>query len=375
MIIDSSNYDTLSNLISSGTYYDFIGLLSDSKIVFKIDDKKLLNHIKFFIVLDSNYIEVYDKDNNLVFTREDYNLLKKKLSGIDRYNTGKFIVSKNLYYVPDIDNSSMIDDSFNKKRLIDKALPDDLDLIDTGSTGRGTNINYSSDFDFVMIVDHDFDKEDMNRRICKKLNLDYDECKNNKSITEDDNIRFREVNIPGIEEPMSIDISYIEKGTNYFYSTDMALKDRLDNIKENNYSKYEDVLDNIIEAKRFCKNIKAYKPSHSTNNPEGGLGGVGVENWILQNGGSFYDACIDFDSHAYKNNRLVPFNRFKDEYQIYDAGRNFYKGRHDEFVSDNMTESGYKKLATHIHKYLDKISQRELRTPKRGMKYFFKNRD
>ena len=57
------------------------------------------------------------------------------------------------------------------------------------------------------------------------------------------------------------------------------------------------VLANIIYAKKILKEAKAYKPFRS-DRTQGGLGGVGIENWILQYGGSFIDAARDFLRHA-----------------------------------------------------------------------------
>ena len=81
---------------------------------------------------------------------------------------------------------------------------------------------------------------------------------------------------------------------------------------------------------------------------EGGLGGVGVENWILQNGGSFIDAATSFYNAA----KGKTFEKFIDEYKIWDAGLNYYTGEYDEFVSGNMTKSGYNKMVEAIGKYL-----------------------
>lgn len=41
----------------------------------------------------------------------------------------------------------------------------------------------------------------------------------------------------------------------------------------------------------------------------------------------FYDAAVDFISHAYKDDKRVPFNEFINSYYIWDFGENFYTDR------------------------------------------------
>ena len=124
---------------------------------------------------------------------------------------------------------------------------------------------------------------------------------------------------------------------------------------------------NIILAKTILKSdeIKAYKPRR-TDEEQGGLGGIGVENWILQNGGSFIEASRTFVSSAFdKNGNLVPFEEFKKKYEIWDFGENHFSARkkgeylYDNFVSKNMNETGYKKMAEGLRNYLIKVDNNE----------------
>ena len=125
----------------------------------------------------------------------------------------------------------------------------------------------------------------------------------------------------------------------------MALTDRLTNIKKQSETKYQQVLANIIYAKQFLKAAGAYKPERS---PEaegiGGLGGVGIENWVLQHGGSFKQAARDFLTTA---DRHPDFYDFRAHYPVWDYGEN-HKGirskPHDNFVADNMNQEGYERM-------------------------------
>ena len=108
---------------------------------------------------------------------------------------------------------------------------------------------------------------------------------------------------------------------------------------------YRQVLANIIYAKQFLKAAGVYK---QWRNPEakgvGGLSGVGVENWILQHGGSFKQAARDFLAVA---DNYPKFEDFCVHYPVWDYGEN-HKGTmnkpHGNFVADSMNRAGYNRM-------------------------------
>ena len=110
-------------------------------------------------------------------------------------------------------------------------------------------------------------------------------------------------------------------------------------------------------AKEVLKD--AYKPRHAGINPQGGLGGVGIENWILQNGGSFEAAAKEFIRVSANKN----FEEFQEEYAVWDFGENHLSFRkndgymHDNFVKDNMTEEGYNKMKEVLKEYLRSLER------------------
>ena len=135
----------------------------------------------------------------------------------------------------------------------------------------------------------------------------------------------------------------------------MALKDRLETIKEQDEQKYNYVVANILQAKKVLKKANAYKPNRG-DNPEGGLGGVGIENWILQHGGSFYDAAKSFVAAADGKS----FEDFLHTYEIWDFGDNHLaekrgKYSHDEFIANNMSREGFIKMTSALKEYLKEI--------------------
>ncbi len=334
----------------------------------KINKEKLIPNIKHNIVLNGFYIPVIDrKTGNLIFTPEEYDELRSKMSGLKRYNAGEFKFSSNLNFDPEIQNIKNTFEETNKDiktkkekitEIVKKVLENNglefkstfdsditvgsAQLIDTGSTGRGTSIGKTSDFDFILRLDGITSKTKIRDELAAAIGGD---------VADMANLRCKNVKLDGINETADIEISFVKKADSNFLSTDAALKERLEQIKKQDSDKYNDVIANIILAKKVLKEAEAYKPAHSPIK-EGGLGGVGVENWILQYGGSFIDAAEDFVKKAENKN----FEEFEAEYEIWDYGKNFYTGDYDEFVSENMTKKGYNKMVNALKNYLAKIN-------------------
>ena len=112
----------------------------------------------------------------------------------------------------------------------------------------------------------------------------------------------------------------------------------------------------IILAKQFLKSIGAYKPARKFPD-QGGLGGIGVENWILQNGGTLYSAAKSFVEIA---NQCSSFEEFKSKYPLPNFGYNHMADKkgfypHDNYV-ENMNENGYKKMKAALNIYLNKYN-------------------
>ncbi len=264
--------------------------------------------------------------------------------------------------------------SLSYKDYLDGDLTENVvEMIDTGSTGRQTNAPGSGDFDYMARLDRSilndptkkqqitdallaaFGKADEVNDTSNQIdNLDHNEDgegegeasqADNKSRIVNGNLRLKQVSIDGLAEPVDIDITFAQKTNKVQYPTDAALADRLSNIKNQSETKYQQVLANIIYAKQFLKAAGAYKPRRS---PEaegvGGLGGVGIENWVLQHGGSFKQAARDFLSVA---DSCSSFEDFCAHYPVWDYGEN-HKGirskPHGNFVADNMNPEGYERM-------------------------------
>ncbi len=335
------------------------------------------NRIGVEIAKNGFYIPVIDKETEkVIFTPNDYDNLRSKMQGLSYYGTSKYNVSSKLETdeIEKIANTLHQSEEENKrnreainatlkdglgkvnlglKNKIDKKLENGtVELIDTGSTGRDTNLPGDGDYDFIMRLDREIISdpvklENVKDALLKKLGIEH------KNEILNGNFRFKNVKIKGIDKPIDIDITFIPKTDKLEYSSDEALKDRYNSIKEQSSDKYNLVLANVIEAKKTLKTAEVYKKQ------QGGISGIGIENWVLQNGGSFYDAATSF-IEASKGKEL---DEFKDSYAIWDFGENHYADeegiyRHDNFI-DNLTDEGYKKMKQVLSMYLVKEKHKE----------------
>lgn len=342
------------------------------------------------IAMNGFYIPVANKEGKIVFTPKDYDELRTKMSGLSYFDENNYTFSENLiteeteYFAQQIEQSnfevqakrerinSIIKKSLEElglhlKTNIDGDLTEGfVELIDTGSTGRGTNKPGDGDFDFMMRLDKTILSNPTRLNELKQTILRNLGRENYSELTGTGDFRLKSVQID-TDMSVDIDITFTEKNDKVSYSTDMALQDRLATIQRNDPEKYKYVVANILLAKQVLKKAEAYKPNRGEI-PQGGLGGVGIENWILQNGGSFIDAARSFVEAADGKS----FSEFQSTYQIWDFGDNHLAERrglysHDNFVSNNMSEAGYHKMVQALKEYLKsmEISQVDTETIKR----------
>ena len=331
------------------------------------------------IAMNGFYIPVADKDGKIVFTPKDYDDLRKKMGGLTYFSEPNYEFSENLITEEIEALAKQIEESnketTRKRNIINKAIKDALDelgltlktqidgdltekyveLIDTGSTGRGTNKPGDGDFDFMMRLDRAIIQDPKKLQEVKQTILNKLGLTEKEAMISTGDFRIKSVTIEDIT--IDLDITFTTKTDSVLYSTDMALKDRLETIKEQDEQKYNYVVANILQAKKVLKKANAYKPNRG-DNPEGGLGGVGIENWILQHGGSFYDAAKSFVAAADGKS----FEDFLHTYEIWDFGDNHLaekrgKYSHDEFIANNMSREGFIKMTSALKEYLKEMNK------------------
>lgn len=337
------------------------------------------------IAMNGFYIPVANKEGKIIFTPKDYDELRAKMNGLSYFDEDNYVFSENLVTeeteclaqqieqsnlevqtkrekINHIIKDSLEDLGLHLKTDIDGDLTEGyVELIDTGSTGRETNKPGDGDFDFMMRLDKNILSDpskltELKQTILKKLGKE-----NSSELTGSGDFRLKNVQIDN-DTNVDIDITFAEKTDKVTYSTDMALKDRLTTIKKNDPEKYKYVVANILLAKEVLKEAGVYKPNRGET-PQGGLGGVGIENWILQNGGSFVDAAKSFvDASEGKS-----FSEFQSTYQIWDFGDNHLAERrgqypHDNFVVSNMSAEGYQKMSNVLKGYLKSMEAEQTQT-------------
>ncbi len=327
------------------------------------------------IAINGFYIPVSDFNGKIVFTPKDYDNLRGKMQGLS------YLGSNNYQVSPYLNNEGtkemltikqVLAPTENKKlskitKIIKEAVEKchlelklgydgnleegKVELLNTGSTARQTNLPRNADYDYILRIDTTIMKDKDN--LAKFLNNLKQYIQAEQVIIDANKIRFLKVDL-GDGERADIDLSYMAKLDKLEYSTEVALEERLKTIKKINAQSYDYTLANILLAKKVLKENGVYKPYHSPEcqNNLGGLGGVGIENWILQNNGSFFEALNSFLQVAQDKD----FKKFCQEYFIWDFGENHYALKandldsysyrypHDDFVAQNMNEAGYNQM-------------------------------
>lgn len=337
----------------------------------QIASERVLFGVYQLITILGNYIPVYDKNNNLLFTKEYYEWIRSKMEGLSHYGSTTYTFSPNLDFPGIEDYTIQLSDSkadSNTKRsaivnllknelaksgitLGENGTDCDVVLIDTGSTRRGTNLPFDADFDFVARINPAIFDDPIklnNLKVAMLMVL---------GGNIDDNLlhgQIREVDcrIPDIGN-LKVDITFTSQAKEMEYTTELALDDRLETMKKENPEKYQKVVANIIMAKKFLKAHGVYKPSRR-DQEQAGIGGIGLENLIVQNGGSFYDAAKEFLSYAEGKD----FIEFEKSYPLFDFGKNHVSVEkrqfpYDNFIMRNMRDIGYQKMCSCLREYVD----------------------
>lgn len=332
------------------------------------------------IAMNGFYIPVFDKQGTRVFSPEDYDYLRNKMSGLSFYHAGEYEFAEDLM-VPGIEEMAKQlpasrEDIIRKRTAILSSVSDVLskfnltlkygfdgdlsegtaELIDTGSTGRFTNMPGDGDFDFMLKLDRKIIEDPNKLSEIKNALLEAFNKKGSDEVIGTGDFRLKGVQLPELPMTVDIDITFEPKTDKVEYSTDESLKDRLSTIREQDKEKYYLVVSNILLAKKLLKKYEVYKPNRGEV-PQGGLGGVGIENWILQNGGSLKKAAETFLAAAEGKS----FEEFRNSYVIWDYGENHLVTRKDIYPHDNftynMSAEGYEKMKNVLKAYLKSLQE------------------
>ena len=338
------------------------------------------------IAMNGFYIPVFDGKGKLIFSPQDYDELRHKMSGLAYYGLPEYEISSHLLSQEVLKTKEEITQNFEKTRnnnlyirsLLAKTIqeagverisfgfhndlvPGLAEIYSTGSTARGTNVPNDSDYDFLIKIDREILSDP------KKYQEFRNKFKKNLGFTDgyDDKL----VGTITLEngDSLDIEISICPRTDQAELSTDSSLDAKLNAIKEQYPDNYLDVLANIVYAKQLFKSVHAYK-SLKSDSSQGGLGGIGIENWILQHGGSLEDAARSFVEAAEK---AGSFEEFKKVYTVFDLGDNHYAQKkgiypHDNFVGGEkkMSEEGFERMLTVLKQYLKSLEMQTMMSPK-----------
>ncbi len=320
------------------------------------------------IVKNGYFVPVVDISGKILFTPQMYDKERQMFAGIEYYDGGKYTLEPTSEFdpqwaeiqttkkeLPEIIETVAVTSrairskleavlsaqGINLKESFDTSLLG-AELLDTGSTGRHTNTAESFDFDLILKLD----AADENKvsAIVSALNTilapEKNESHSGNGDTDLYQLRFFGATGIGVK-PVDIDIAFVRKSSLSVYGSHDAVRDKLDNIKENfGEDEYKSVLANIITAKEMLKKANAYKKGEQA---DGGLGGIGVENWVLAHGGNLARACKAFKKAAYDGILRVSLSDFKKRYEINDPGVNAKFLKHDNYVQ-LLTEQGYTRM-------------------------------
>ena len=315
------------------------------------------------------FIPVKNEKNQLVFSEEDYKKIREQMKGLSYYDAEQYEISpkakkvdslfelyrklggteENILLAQEVLKGEEDEITISKKKstlkfikefFLNKGIhvtdnlssdlsTDEVELIDTGSTGRGTNVVGDGDFDFML-------RHNLSRELLSELQNYIFSLEHEEQHSVVDGLRIKKALLPD-GQVVDIDITYARKNLELEYSSDMAVRDRLNSIMQSFPEEYDYVRANIIMAKNILKQIGVYKKRGSDGATEhGGFGGIGVENWILQNGGSFATAIDTFlEATKNENGEELSYYEFINRYPIYDFGYNHREGKllHDRFSS------------------------------------------
>ncbi|GIW66682.1 MAG: hypothetical protein KatS3mg095_0580 [Candidatus Parcubacteria bacterium] len=366
----------------ASTEIDFI-IVSDRLMI----DPVKLENLFYLIARNGFYIPIVKTTGEVIFTPEMYEQYSKTFNGLARFDRPPLEVKRTNH--PEIDNlikkeieqmkqtREKIDKLNNYLKLaIDKGLKEfgtylrnplttdikGADLMNTGSTGRMTNLPDDYDFDFILRIDVEFANQLGN--IAQKIkqqfkyqedNSHYDHSyyqirlKSISGLIENDQFRtWKELLGENAPEIIDLDIGLTPKSTLVVFGSHDAVIEKLQSIE--NESDREYIIGAIILVKKLLKQENAYeRVAH------GGFGGIGVENWLLLYNGNIIEAFKSFIQAAFDGENFRPFEEFKKRYKIFNPGTNIKHMNHDNYI-ENMTQEGYKAMIKAIINFFNKYN-------------------
>lgn len=360
------------------------------------------SYICFEIAKNGFYIPVVDRySGECIFTPENYKTMRKALGGLEYYGAEEYefaddsdlITQRSAEIFTKLNETTVDNATYEREvsaklaEVFEQILPDfrgikdtidgDLnpgyvELISIGSTARGTNmLDSENDFDFIARIDASLynnqeTKHEIERQIINAFTPE-------DFLITPNGIRMKKTKLAD-SRTADVDISLVQRTNRLKYAESQSLSDRLLVMRQQDEMRETLARANIIHAKEVLSEANAYLPASSNEaksaDEKGGLGGVGIEEWILQNGGSFKIAAKTFLEAAEKANN--DFNKFKHDYHVWSTGENYFSVRdnetsaekaidgvrdrrftYDDFVATNMDREGFTRTVAALKQFLE----------------------
>ena len=360
----------------------------DALVLTKKIEESGLEEIKYYLARKGLYLPIYDQTGQLVYSPEEYDKFNGIFAGT-QFNPREYPKVPEPHALLSLEHQQVLtqiqtDTSQEKvrrtKQLVENQLVDILQaegidlhreyderifgaiVSDTGSTGRGTNKAAGMDFDYVVQLDaevFDTQKETLNQAYREHFASLNPEEVNGYVKGDVVMIRFFGVEIEG--EKVDVDISIGPKGSAFSEpASHEAVIQKFTAIEEQHGPEaLQEVKEQIILAKTVLGHARAYKKEE-----HGGIGGIGVENWILNNGGSFAQACRTFAEAAHTEaGEIKPLEEFKKDYKLYtyNTGTNLrfaagkFARKHDNYL-ESLQSAAYAKILELIEAHYPQMS-------------------
>ncbi len=281
-------------------------------IILKDPKRREMLDLQMDIVANGYYVAITNLAGEILFSPEEFDQLKMLYAGSDLYPGSDFPLERDLSTDAEHKTLKRLQKQIFQERPkikkikneIEKALQEALlrvgiplrvskelamgaEIMNTGSTSRGTSIpGETVDFDVVIRLDEvDIKKQDMMKNA---LDLALP-----GTFQDGATAQWRRIGVLIEGTPVDIDVTFTHKPEVQGIPSHSMAERRLKALDQQTAIEADYIRANIVFAKQILKKAGVYKKL------DGGIGGIGVENWILQSGGSFERARTEFLAAAW----------------------------------------------------------------------------
>jgi hypothetical protein len=272
-------------------------------IILKEHQRRSVLDLKMDIVANGYYVPITDIQGAILFSPQEFDELRKLYAGTEVNKGAIPSIDRSVMGADQAEQIDAIREQIVNERESVEAIKQDIEnkirealraagvairtsgelavgaeIHNTGSTARGTSIPEAVvDFDIAIRLD----ETDLAQhgKISDALDAVLAGEKESGAANQ-----WRRSGIEIQGKRVDIDVTYVSKPEVEGIPSHAVVEQRLRAVEQSAPQDADWVRANIVYAKQVLKRFNVYKKQ------DGGLGGLGVENWILQHGGSFAKA-------------------------------------------------------------------------------------